>query len=88
MKVRFITNNSYRGVMQQGVHQWKYSSCYEKCLLYKTAFNIGWTEKDVYVYTVLIFRIRRSWFMLIAYIHWFEKIIYFLLGLFAAYFFS
>jgi hypothetical protein len=65
--------------MQQGVHQWKYSI---------TAFNIGWIEKDVYVYTALIFRIRRSWFMLIAYIHWFETIIYFLLGLFAAYFFS
>jgi hypothetical protein len=61
---------------------------YKKCLLYKTAFNIGWIEKDVYVYTALIFRTRRSWFMLIVYIYWFEKIIYFLLGLFAAYFFS
>jgi hypothetical protein len=57
---------------------------YKKCLLYKTAFNIGLIEKDVYVYTALIFRTRRSWFMFIAYIHWFEKIIYFLLGLFAA----
>jgi hypothetical protein len=33
---------------------------YKKCLLYKTAFNIGWIEKDVYVYTALIFRTRRS----------------------------
>jgi hypothetical protein len=46
---------------------------YKKCLLYKTAYNIGWIEKYVYVYTALIFRTRRSWFMLIAYIHWFEK---------------